>query len=163
MAFNHFAGGNLIPDAVTAIGIYIAFYYGLTGFTCTWYYRKVLTRSRRDLWMKGIFPLLGGVMLYFAMGWSLWEDWNYDNVQAQSYTSWHLPFPPHSDVGGVFLIAFVAAVVGVVAMLLMRFGSPSFFRGKRSNRSTPTLVPRTAVRRSTMPESEHTAPPSPTT
>ena len=59
--------------------------------------------------MKGILPLLGGVMLYFAMGWSLWEDWNYDNVQAQSYTSWHLPFPPHSDVGGVFLIALVAA------------------------------------------------------
>ena len=109
MAFNHCAGGNLIPDAVTAIGVYIAFYYGLTGFTCAWYYRKVLTRSRRDLWMKGILPLLGGLMLYFAMVWSLWEDWNYNNVQAQSYTSWHLPFPPHSDVGGVFLIALVAA------------------------------------------------------
>ena len=54
-------------------------------------------------------PLLGGLMLYFAMGWSLWEDWNYNNIQAQSYTSWHLPFPPHSDVGGVFLIAVVSA------------------------------------------------------
>ncbi len=42
IAFNHFAGGNLIPDAVTAIGVWIAFYYGLTGFTCAWYYRKVL-------------------------------------------------------------------------------------------------------------------------
>ncbi|MGO8873774.1 MAG: APC family permease [Acidimicrobiales bacterium] len=141
VAFNHFAAGNLIPDAVTAIGVYIAFYYGLTGFTCTWYYRKVLSRSRRDLWMKGIFPLLGGLMLYFAMAWSLWEDWNYDNVQAQSFTSWHLPFPPHSDVGGVFLIAFVSALVGVVSMLLMRFGSPRFFSGETLNRSTPTLVP----------------------
>ena len=141
VAFNHLAGGNLIPDAVTAIGVWIAFYYGLTGFTCAWYYRKVLTRSRRDLWMKGIFPVLGGAMLYFAMGWSLWEDWNYDNVQAQSYTSWHLPFPPHSDVGGVFLIALVSAIVGVVAMVLMRFGSPAFFRGETLNRSTPTLVP----------------------
>ena len=141
IAFNHFAGGNLIPDAVTAIGVWIAFYYGLTGFTCAWYYRKVLRRSRRDLWMKGILPVLGGMMLYFAMGWSLWEDWNYDNVQAQSFTSWHLPFPPHSDVGGVFLIALVSALVGAVAMVLMRFGSPSFFRGETLNRSTPTLVP----------------------
>ena len=141
VAFNHFAGGNLIPDAVTAIGVWIAFYYGLTGFTCAWYYRRVLRRSRRDLWMKGILPLLGGVMLYFAMGWSLWEDWNYDNVQAQSFTSWHLPFPPHSDVGGVFLIALVSALVGFTAMILMRFGSPSFFRGETLNRSTPTLVP----------------------
>jgi amino acid transporter len=141
VAFNHLAAGNLIPDAVTTIGVWIAFYYGLTGFTCAWYYRKVLTRSRRDLWMKGILPLLGGLMLYFAMGWSLWEDWNYDNVQAQSYTSWHLPFPPHSDVGGVFLIAMVSALIGAVAMVLMRFGSPSFFRGETLNRSTPTLVP----------------------
>ena len=124
IAFNHLAGGNLIPDAVTAIGIWIAFYYGLTGFTCAWYYRKVLRRSRRDLWMKGILPLLGGLMLYFAMVWSLWADWNYNNVFAESYTSWHLPFPPHSDVGGVFLIALVSAVVGVVAMVLWRFGQP---------------------------------------
>ena len=141
VVFNHVAGGYLIPDAVTAIGIWIAFYYGLTGFTCVWYYRKVLTRSRRDLWMKGILPAIGGVMLYFAMFWSIWQDWNYDNTEAASYTSWHLPFPPHSDVGGVFLIAVASTVVGIVAMLLMRFGSPRFFRGETLNRSTPVLVP----------------------
>jgi amino acid transporter len=141
VAFNHFAGGNLIPDAVTAIGIWIAFYYGLTGFTCAWYYRKILTRSLRDFLMKGVIPALGGVILYFAMGWCLWQDWNYDNVQAQSYTHWHLPFPPHSDVGGVFLIAVTSAAVGVLAMLLWRLGSPAFFRGEVLNRATPTLVP----------------------
>lgn len=141
IAFNHLAGGYLIPDAVTGIGIWIAFYYGLTGFTCTWYYRKVLRGSRRDLWMKGIFPLLGGLMLYFAMGWSIWEDWNFDNVEAVSFTHWHLPFPPHSDVGGVFLIFLASAAVGVVCMVLMRFASPAFFRGETLNRTTPTLVP----------------------
>ncbi|MEI4861558.1 hypothetical protein Q8G41_28630, partial [Klebsiella pneumoniae] len=70
--------------------------------------------------MKGILPVIGGLMLYFAMIWSIWQDWNYDNVQAQSYTHWHLPFPPHSNVGGVFLIAFVSALLGVAAMILMR-------------------------------------------
>ena len=141
LAFNHLAGGNLIPDSVTAIGIFIAFYYGLTGFTCTWYYRKNLRRSRRDLWMKGILPALGGLMLWFAMFWSVWQDWNFDNVQGASYTHWHLPFPPHSDVGGVFVIALAATLVGVVCMVLMRFASPAFFKGETLNRTTPTLVP----------------------
>ena len=81
-------------------------------------------------------------MLYFAMGWSLWADWNYNNVEAESYTSWHLPFPPHSYVGGVFLIAVVSSVRGRgghAAACASR--SPSFFRGETLNRSTPTLVP----------------------
>ena len=43
--FNYFAGGNPIGDAVTAIGLYIAFYYGLTAFSCVWYYRNTLTSS----------------------------------------------------------------------------------------------------------------------
>src|SRR6266851_1661719 len=31
-------GIGVIGDAVIAIGLYIAFYYGLTGFACAWYY-----------------------------------------------------------------------------------------------------------------------------
>ena len=54
--FNYLSGGNVIADAVTAIGLYIAFYYGLTGFACAWYYRKNLTSSARNLWMQGILP-----------------------------------------------------------------------------------------------------------
>ncbi len=37
---NFLAGGHIIADSVTAIGIWIAFYYGLTGLTCAWYYRS---------------------------------------------------------------------------------------------------------------------------
>ena len=46
---------------MTAIGLYIAFYYGLTGFACAWYYRKTLTSSARNLWIQGILPVLGGL------------------------------------------------------------------------------------------------------
>ena len=53
----------------------IAFYYGLTGFACVWYYRKSLTESTRSFWLRGVLPLLGGVILWFAMFWSLWNDW----------------------------------------------------------------------------------------
>ena len=50
-------GDRLIGDAVIAIGLYIAFYYGLTGFACVWYYRRNLTSSARNLWMQGILPV----------------------------------------------------------------------------------------------------------
>ena len=136
---NYLSSGNVIPDSVTAIGIWIAFYYGLTGFACTWYFRKVLTRSRRDLWMKALLPTLGGGILYAAMIWSIKTDWNFSS--GVSYTSWKLPFAPHSDVGGTFIIFFVSLVIGLVAMAYMRFAGPSYFRGESLNRTTPTLVP----------------------
>ena len=63
---NYISGGSVIGDAVIAIGLYIAFYYGLTGFSCVWYYRKNLTSSARNLWMQGILPLLGGLIMYAA-------------------------------------------------------------------------------------------------
>jgi amino acid transporter len=136
--FNYLSGGNVIADAVTAIGLYIAFYYGLTGFTCAWYYRKTLTSSARNLWMRGILPLLGGLIMYFAGGWSLWEDW--DVATGNSYTSWTMPLV-HWQIGGVFVIAFVSALAGLLVGIYMRFASPAFFRKETLTRSTPTLVP----------------------
>jgi amino acid transporter len=61
VSFNYMSNGiGIIGDAVIAIGLYIAFYYGLTGFACAWYYRKNLTRSARNLWMQGILRSPGG-------------------------------------------------------------------------------------------------------
>ena len=59
LVFNYVAAGNIIADSVTALGWMIAFYYGLTGFECVWYYRGDLRNSARDLWVKGIIPLVG--------------------------------------------------------------------------------------------------------
>jgi len=139
--FNYMSGGNVIADAVTAIGLYIAFYYGLTGFACAWYYRKTLTSSARNLWMRGILPLLGGLLMYFAGGWSLWMDW--DVATQNSYTSWLMPFWPHWYIGGVFVIAFMAALAGLIAGIFMRFVSPAFFRKETLTGATPTLAPET--------------------
>jgi amino acid transporter len=136
--FNYLSGGNVIADAVTAIGLYIAFYYGLTGFACAWYYRKQLTSSARNLWMQGILPLLGGLIMYFAGGWSLWEDW--DVATGNSYTSWTVP-GLHWQIGGTFVIAFVSALVGLIVGIYMRFAYPAYFRKQTLTRSTPTLVP----------------------
>src|SRR5580698_3078371 len=73
-AFNYISGGNVISDAVTSCGVFIATYYGLTGFTCAWYYRATLFTSARHLWVRGIIPLLGGLILWVLGGFSLWQD-----------------------------------------------------------------------------------------
>jgi amino acid transporter len=138
---NYMSGGNVIADAVTAIGLYIAFYYGLTAFSCVWYYRKTLTKNARDLWMQGILPLLGGLIMFFAGGWSLWLDW--DVATQNSYTSWLMPFWPHWYIGGAFMIFFLSALVGLIAGIYMRFVAPAFFRKETLTRATPTLVPET--------------------
>jgi amino acid transporter len=138
-SFNYSANGiGIIGDAVIAIGLYIAFYYGLTGFACAWYYRRNLTSSARNLWMQGILPVTGGLMLFFLGGWSLWLD--YDVATANDYTMWTVPFI-HWQIGGAFVIAVVSALIGLVLYLVWRFISPSFFKKETLTRATPTLVP----------------------
>jgi amino acid transporter len=139
LAFNYISGGFVISDAVTAIGLYIAFYYGLTGFACAWYYRKTLRDSQRNLWMRGILPALGGLIMYAAGGWSIWAAWDF--ASNGSYTSWLMPFWPHWYIGGVFVIAFISGLVGLLAGIWVRFAMPAYFRKQTLSRATPTLVP----------------------
>ena len=129
---------GVFGDAVTALGLYIAFYYGLTGFACVWYYRRNLTSSMRNLWMQGILPLVGALILWFLGGWSVWLD--YDVATANDYTFWTVP-GIHWQVGGAFVIAAGAALVGVAAFIYCRVKEPAFFRKETLTRSTPTLVP----------------------
>ncbi len=90
VAVNYASNGiGVIGDAVIAIGLYIAFYYGLTGFACAWYYRRNLTSSMRNLWMQGILPVAGALMLWFLGGWSVWLD--YDVATENDYTMWTVP------------------------------------------------------------------------
>ena len=134
--FNYISGGNVIPDAVAAIGVYIAFYYGLTALTCVWYYRKTLTSSARNLWMRGIIPGLGWLIMWAAGIYSLQSDW----TATYGFTYWTVP-GLHWQIGGIFLIALGAALAGLLFGIYMRITSPPYFKGETLTRSTPTLVP----------------------
>jgi len=133
---NYLSGGAVIPDAVTAIGLYIAFYYGLTAITCVWYYRKTLRENSRNLWMRGILPGLGWLILWAAGIYSLQSDW----VATNSSTFYTIP-GLHWQVGGSFLIAFLSALAGVIVFIYCRITGPAFFKKQTLTRSTPTLVP----------------------
>jgi len=137
---NYMSGGQVIADAVTSCGVFIATYYGLTGFACAWYYRKNLTSSARNLWMQGILPALGGVILWFLGGWSLYLDWNLTSPYEASYTSFTVP-GLHWQIGGVFVIVFLSWLIGLLVFIYLRIKQPPFFKKETLTRSTPTLVP----------------------
>ena len=132
---NFIAGGNPIADAVSAIGLYIAFYYGLTAFSCAWYYRSSLNGAR-DLWMRGILPALGGLTMFAAGFYSLQSDW----VASNSYTSWTVPGLDW-QVGGIFIIAALAALAGAASFVYMRVTAPAFFRRQTLTMASPARVP----------------------
>jgi hypothetical protein len=133
---NYISGGNPIADAVSAIGLYIAFYYGLTAFSCAWYYRSTLTNSARNFWMRGVLPVLGGVIMYAAGAYSLQSDW----VASNSYTTWTVP-GLHWQIGGIFIIAALAALAGVASFVYMRVSAPAFFRRQTLSTTSAMRIP----------------------
>ena len=63
-----YASGSIsqaIQNAILAIGLQIAFYYGLTGIAATWYYRNLLFESVSNFLFAGIFPLAGGLGFFY--------------------------------------------------------------------------------------------------
>ncbi|MYW01952.1 APC family permease [Streptomyces sp. SID3343] len=129
---------NVLTDSIGSIGLAIAFYYGLTGYTCVWYYRRVLTRSRRDLLFKGLMPGLGAVLLtyFFVDACIVYGDKDYGT------TYWTLPFPPHWQLGGVLLTGLGSLLLGAILMLVCRCTQPAFFRGETLPRAVFPARPR---------------------
>jgi amino acid transporter len=133
---NYISANNVISDSVTALGVLIAYYYGLTGLACFWFYRRSLRKSTRNLFVQGLLPLLGWAIMWSIGGYSLVQDWQ----PSSSYTSWHVPGLGW-DIGGAFLLAAGSLVLGIVLMYVYRAVAPPFFRGEVLNASTTTLVP----------------------
>jgi amino acid transporter len=136
LAMNYFSSGGVIKDAVTAIGVLIAFYYGATGFACTWYYRRELTNSARDFFLKGLIPLLGGLMLWTGMVLTTIQDWK----PANSSVVWAMHFAPHWQIGFAFLLGVGSLIVGLILMLVCSRLYRPFFTGVTLNRNTPVYV-----------------------
>jgi amino acid transporter len=136
VVMNYASQGNVIPDSVTALGVMIAFYYGLTGLACVWYFRSTLRESARNMFMRGVLPLLGWAIMWSIGAYSLIQDWGV----GSSYTSWRVP-GIHWHIGGAFLLAAGALVLGIVLVIVYTPFSPRFFHGEVLNKDTLTLVP----------------------
>jgi amino acid transporter len=113
---------NILFDSIAALGLMIAFYYGLTGFACTWYYRRELTRSVKSFLLIGVAPTLGGIILGYVFVKSCIDLSKPEN--SESGNSWFGLGPP-------LIIGLGSLVLGVLLMLWWRFsGHIDFFRRK---------------------------------
>jgi amino acid transporter len=130
---NSISAGHVIADSVDSLGTMIAFYYGLTGFSCFWYYRKQLTQSVHNFFVQGLMPLVGGLILWYILGWTFWYYWN----PANSFTHFVLF---GRAIGGTFTLDVGALVLGLILMFTMQAFRPAFFRGETLTRNSPTLV-----------------------
>jgi amino acid transporter len=63
--------GTIMTDAISAIGLQIAFYYGLAGVAVVISYRKEVLASFRNAILIGLWPLVGAVFLFWVFGESI--------------------------------------------------------------------------------------------
>jgi amino acid transporter len=121
---------HVLVDTIYALGLMICFYYALTSFACAWYFRRDLTRSLRDAFFKGIFPVLGGALLAAVFAKTLYDMWD------PAYGSGSSVF----GIGSVFVIGVGLLLVGFAIMLAMQRKSPAFFHGQILTKDTPPMV-----------------------
>jgi amino acid transporter len=58
--------GDVLTAAISALGLQIAFYYGLAALAVVFAYRRVLFRSVSNLVFIGLWPLLGAVFMFWV-------------------------------------------------------------------------------------------------
>ena len=120
---------HVVQDTIKALGLMICFYYALTAFACVRYFRHELRNSARDLLLKGVAPLLGGLLLAAVFLKTLTDAWD------TGYGGGAL-----LGVGSVFVIGVGILLLGAVLMLWYGVHRPEFFRGETLRTDTPALV-----------------------
>ena len=124
---------NVFYDAILALGLMIAFYYGLTGYACAIYYRHRLLNSLKDFVMLGLLPVAGGVMLTWAFVRSVADL--ADPANSTSGEAWFGLGPP-------LVITMGFAILGVVLMILQAIREPAFFRRPLETSDEPQPIGR---------------------
>ena len=117
---------DVISDSVTATGLAISFYLGITGLACAVYFRRAVWNDLRTFAVAGLGPLLGAV----ALGWVFVRSCIEQADPARAESGALL------GVGLPLAMALVSLALGVVLMLWMWRRDPAFFR-RRSEAAHP--------------------------
>ncbi|NHN54309.1 APC family permease [Calidifontibacter sp. DB0510] len=122
---------TILLALIGAIGLQIAFYYGLTGVACAWFYRHSLLGSIRHLFVRGVIPLVGGVFLFVMFGYAfvtyIAPDYLQDE-QGRNVTIF--------GMGAVAVVGVVSLLFGLVLMAAQWLAAPGFFRGRTLPRAS---------------------------
>lgn len=126
-AVMRFASENVLWDTITALGMMICFYYGLTAFACVWYFRKQWFDSVRMFFFSFLFPLVGGAILAILFVITLRDSIDPDYGSGSNI----------GGVGLVFLLGVTVIGVGVVLMIWQSIKRPAFFKGETLGMDAP--------------------------
>jgi amino acid transporter len=125
---------NALADSIASLGLAVAFHYGITAFSCVWYFRRTLFTSARHFFMRRLLPFLGGVGMAAAF-----------IVSAIDMLDPEYGFTTFGPIGGVFVIGVGMLALGVPLMIACAVRFRAFFRGETLNEDTPILVPDTGA------------------
>ncbi len=120
---------NVLGDSISALGFQIAFYYGITGFACAFFYRRELTKSARNFFMAGVVPFVGGLMLTGIFIKALIDYNKVENTYAGKFLGFGVPVA----------IGVGMLLVGVLVMVIANFAYPQFFK-RKSETAQPGIL-----------------------
>ncbi|MGN7860559.1 APC family permease [Microbacterium sp. 22303] len=128
-AVMRFISEDVLWDTITALGMMVCFYYGVTALASPWYFRKAAIREGfGSIMMKIVLPGLGGILLLIVF-----VKTTIDAMDPEAGSG--------SNIGGVGLVGIIGVTVlglGVILMFVQAKVSPDFFRGKRLTRTDAT-------------------------
>jgi amino acid transporter len=110
---------DVLTDSITALGLVIAIYYGLTGFACVIFYRREIFRSVGNFISMGLLPAAGGTIMFALLIKACFAPGEATTSQISVF-----------GVGGPVIIAAAAVLTGLLLMLLAQHDTPDFFRRK---------------------------------
>jgi amino acid transporter len=111
---------NILFDSISALGLMIAFYYGLTGYACVVFYRRELFRSLKRFVLVGLLPLIGALILTAVFIKSCVDLSDPEN--SASGDSWF-------GIGPPLVIGIGFLILGAVLMVIWYLaGHREFFR-----------------------------------
>jgi hypothetical protein len=148
--------GDVLLNSIEALGFGIAFYYGMTGYACVFYYRKHLFKSFKNFVFIGLAPFLGAVILtvlfviaifYYsdpvnsASGNQAWLPFIHFN-----FTFLHQHFYVKKGLGPPLVLGIGLLLIGVPLMLIWKIRNPEFFQRDRETAESvdspaPPLTP----------------------
>jgi amino acid transporter len=122
---------NALSDTITALGMMICFYYGITALACVWYFRAEAFRGVRNFLFKFLAPLVGGVILLV-----MFFKTAYDSMDPGYGSGSNI-----AGLGLVFILGCGVILLGVVLMFVMYRRHPEFFRGQVLGRTSQVYNP----------------------
>ncbi|MBG6237275.1 amino acid transporter [Mycetocola sp. CAN_C7] len=119
-AIMRFISEDVLWDTITALGMMICFYYGITAFAAVWYFRTQFFNSFRNFVFQLLFPLVGGIILAVLFFTTIIDSMDPDYGSGSNI----------AGVGLVFILGMVVIVSGIVIMIIQAIRRPAFFRGE---------------------------------